>query len=475
MASGEEDKSLQTAFRHLTFVEFLDKVDRLVAGANRPASTQFYQEMCLLVKKAMDQVPNAAAKIQLVTKISLLYNDGKPFYTKAAFRHLEATVSDLRKPGQHIIEWIGVDGSKAGQPIKVEDEPDAKFMPLICLNNHYDMIHHAIYCGNFKGCKLNLTPLFVKADDPWPLSGTKNAAYWTIHFDEAMLAWEKSAEYKKFISALERCGDNLDKITKVICFGNGDFHPHGCDDHHHGPRAATQHAAALTVAKVLRERTGREILLLAQDPRYTDPVKEVLHRQGFTIYGDAGRATHGFIDVDEESFVMSISNTVPVKAIIADIARPAIFMTDGYVKGTAKERLAAWKNIGQDEEYVGTDPTNHRVKAMLEAEYDEVPLLHEKLFGDNHHPLVNVFIYNRKSKDAKSDAKEDKSDTAITSNAGNIDATATDAVQPDAEIFINANEDNELAMREVNKTGGGANDAGKNKESEGLAFAPSDM
>jgi hypothetical protein len=144
-------------------------------------------------------------------------------------------------------------------------------------------------------------------------------------------------------STLEKCGENLDKITKVICFGNGDFHPDACHDE---SRAMAQHAAALTVVKILRERSGRDVPLLAQDPAYTESVKEVLQKRGFSIYGGPGRASHGFIDVDDDTFVMSISPSAPVRSVIADFARPAILMCDGYWKGSLDELHAMWKSRG---------------------------------------------------------------------------------------------------------------------------------
>jgi hypothetical protein len=57
-----------------------------------------------------------------------------------------------------------------------------------------------------------------------------------------------------------------------------------------------------------------------QDPEYTDVDRRILHGAGFQVVDDP----HGFLKVNEQSIVLSIAASMPVKHIIADIARPAI-------------------------------------------------------------------------------------------------------------------------------------------------------
>lgn len=57
-----------------------------------------------------------------------------------------------------------------------------------------------------------------------------------------------------------------------------------------------------------------------QDPEYTSVDREILDGFGLQTVDDP----EGFLKVDEQSIVLSIAPNVPVKHIIADIARPAV-------------------------------------------------------------------------------------------------------------------------------------------------------
>lgn len=52
--------------------------------------------------------------------------------------------------------------------------------------------------------------------------------------------------------------------------------------------------------------------------------REMLADVGFEVIDDP----RGWLEVDEQSVVLSISPNVPVKEIIADIARPAVVIWD---------------------------------------------------------------------------------------------------------------------------------------------------
>lgn len=66
---------------------------------------------------------------------------------------------------------------------------------------------------------------------------------------------------------------------------------------------------ALTIAQLCR---GNEtVLLLAQDPEYTEVAKEILTEKEFKIVGPHGAG--GFAEIDEESIVISPFAAAPVK------------------------------------------------------------------------------------------------------------------------------------------------------------------
>jgi hypothetical protein len=196
---------------------------------------------------------------------------------------------------------------------------------------------------------LAMSPVAVGVMLP-PISspGLKDATYWFNHLATATSTWFKSAEFKKLTSCMNLY--KLDTITKVVCFGLGDLSRDEWYFPEDGPRAALQHAAAMTVARLVKEKTGNSVLLYSQEPYYFEPVKQVVKEQGFMVYEGAGCSTHGYVDVDENTIVVSISPNVPVRSIIADIARPAVMICDGYLKGTMAQREAYWRAQGRDAE-----------------------------------------------------------------------------------------------------------------------------
>ncbi|KAL3424157.1 hypothetical protein PVAG01_03438 [Phlyctema vagabunda] len=89
-----------------------------------------------------------------------------------------------------------------------------------------------------------------------------------------------------------------------------------------------QHSIALTLADVCRMCTGTTIRLLAQDPDYTVKSQKILTENGFEIVGQFGAG--GFSEIDGESIVLSPFPSAPVKQILADTARPALVISDGF-------------------------------------------------------------------------------------------------------------------------------------------------
>ncbi|KAG6366099.1 hypothetical protein INS49_000275 [Diaporthe citri] len=126
-------------------------------------------------------------------------------------------------------------------------------------------------------------------------------------------------------------------------------------------RSMAQHALAL----VIRDFLGSDCALgahsdgdgdgdgdggiqcYAQDPIYTPVDEQVLCEAGFTVVHDPG----AFLEVDEASVVMAISADIPIRQIIADIARPAIMILDKVVPSN---RNTVW-----------ADPVSPRVEQMM--------------------------------------------------------------------------------------------------------------
>lgn len=86
-----------------------------------------------------------------------------------------------------------------------------------------------------------------------------------------------------------------------------------------------QHAAALAMAEAGRRHNAKEVQLLAQDPGYTDDTKDLLTRFRSKIVGDS--AAGGFVEVDDGFIVSCAYVSAPVMEIVADLTRPAVFIS----------------------------------------------------------------------------------------------------------------------------------------------------
>jgi hypothetical protein len=114
------------------------------------------------------------------------------------------------------------------------------------------------------------------------------------------------------------------EITTVVGFACGDMSfLEGSLDR--AQRSASQHALLLTLQSVLQEKNTTkkgQILCYAQDPIYTTVDKTVLENFGIEVLDDP----EGFLKVDDNSVVFSCAPNIPVKQVIADLARPAILI-----------------------------------------------------------------------------------------------------------------------------------------------------
>ncbi|RWA11615.1 hypothetical protein EKO27_g3520 [Xylaria grammica] len=164
-------------------------------------------------------------------------------------------------------------------------------------------------------------------------------------------------------------------IDKIVCFGLG-------NDIVSNFEASSQHPAALNIRRLLKAKLGHDIRLLTQDPAYTSDTITVLEEHGFEVVGAEG--IQGFLEVDQNTFVLSIYTSTCVKQIIADIARPAVFITAPFHESDLDWADEDWKveegRIGHPEERNVAalirdrwDPDTPRTKAMFEEYYAAGP------------------------------------------------------------------------------------------------------
>jgi hypothetical protein len=140
---------------------------------------------------------------------------------------------------------------------------------------------------------------------------------------EAIQSWEQSETCQRLKIALQDA-DLPCEITTVVGFACGDmaFLDGSLD---RAQRSASQHALLLTLQSVLQEKNKTkkgQILCYTQDPIYNTVDKTVLGNFGIEVIDDP----EGFLQVDDGSVVFSCAPNIPVKQVIADLARPAILI-----------------------------------------------------------------------------------------------------------------------------------------------------
>lgn len=147
-------------------------------------------------------------------------------------------------------------------------------------------------------------------------------------FESHLLVWQKCDQLQR-LRAVLATAEIPDGIQKIVVIGCGDFafEAHEvkkqfclCNRQSLFMRL-TQHALVLSLKEILEDRSGKKgsIKIYAQDPGYTGPAKEILAEHGITVMADP----EGFLQIDEPTVVVSITPSICVRQIVADIARPA--------------------------------------------------------------------------------------------------------------------------------------------------------
>ncbi|CAI7670689.1 unnamed protein product [Penicillium crustosum] len=197
-------------------------------------------------------------------------------------------------------------------------------------------------------------------------------------FQDKTQEWKESPACEKLKTILSSSAKDHE-IDKVIGFALGTMsreciNEDGTLNTRSAWRSASQHALLITMTEWLQERDHKEkVLFYSQDPEYSEVDEKILEEAGIEVIEDP----RGWLEVDENSIVLSIAPNVPVKEIITDIARPAVIIwcrvefMDGLVRGL-------------------TDPDSSRVRAMMEG-YE----LYE--FGPDSELFSDIALYIRKS------------------------------------------------------------------------------
>lgn len=196
-------------------------------------------------------------------------------------------------------------------------------------------------------------------------------------FGTCVADWEGNNELRRQLeSALEKV--SLPVVTKIVAFACATI----SDEEMLGPRL--QHVLLLGLKRILeaRQRQNRtrkqdsdadsdttlralettssaagptmpiatplSIQCFAQDPVYTNVDKVVLAEHGVTVVDDP----RGFLQVDDQSAVLSFAPNICVRQIVADIARPALLIWNTV--HDEEETMSFWRNRFGDSRKVET-------------------------------------------------------------------------------------------------------------------------
>lgn len=138
-------------------------------------------------------------------------------------------------------------------------------------------------------------------------------------FEAGITMWEQSPDCRRLRELFDAALPP--GVNKVVAFACSTMTANSRQK-----RTVCQHAMVLTLLDILQRRRRDErqpdIQCFAQDPFYTDTNEEILTRAGVTVVQDP----RGFLEVDDQTMVVSISPDVPIRQIITDIARPAVLI-----------------------------------------------------------------------------------------------------------------------------------------------------
>lgn len=155
-------------------------------------------------------------------------------------------------------------------------------------------------------------------------------------FAAGVVTWEASEACKQLRASLETAAIPS-PITKIVAFACSTIASRIVQS-----ITIVQHCLILTLRDIFSKLEVHgdsqvpEIKLFAQDPMYTDVDNAVLKENGISVLEDP----KAFLEVDDSSVVLSFSPNIPVRQIIADLARPAVLLWTKV--HTEQELLGCW-------------------------------------------------------------------------------------------------------------------------------------
>ncbi|KAK9787177.1 hypothetical protein SCARD494_10707 [Seiridium cardinale] len=355
--------------------------------------------------------------LELAQYVRDMYDSGARLWTKDMFRNIEAELAKEPQPKSVTIRSMNGELSSKAVPvdgINPDFDENMYLRMYVRFKPYRDLIEDAEEESIEPECDEDLGwyPRDISLEDRRTLASRAlsltRGGYLPTHidsrfikatWDEARHNWSQSRVCKELKATLSGL-TYIPKAKRVVCFGLGrldrNFDASGSDelaacDGLPRYRTMTQHSAALTLAAVLGERSGSGPLpVFVQDPDYSSEHREMLRDAGMEVVG--GYGSLAFTYVDDETVVLTCAPGIPVRQIVADIARPAAMIWDPELSVGGEERGWEVEIVNGEKIYVPqrmTDEDSPRTRKMLEG-YDKIE------FPPSRERFGSLMIYVRR-------------------------------------------------------------------------------
>jgi len=218
--------------------------------------------------------------------------------------------------------------------------------------------HHNFEVRTQHGDKLVYDPLPLKAvlkPDESRFKVAARTAKLAVAFQLELARWRASVPSEELHEILTRA--EIPPVKKIVAFGLGTMMQHHIDEPLSRPLA--QHAMLLQVAEFFHET---QPCILLQDPDYREHDKAVVE----SLWVNAGFVDdpQGFLEIDDDTLVVSIRPDVPVRTIVADIATPAAMIWAGR---------PLWAYMDPKKKELDPDPASPRLDYLMQNVYAAFP------------------------------------------------------------------------------------------------------
>ncbi|GJN82110.1 hypothetical protein PLIIFM63780_005647 [Purpureocillium lilacinum] len=324
-----------------------------------------------------------------------LYDEGKPLFTREMIEDTQRQIDEIKSgepPSMTTLSVIGMDG-KRHENLWATIVHDNEVSDVPVMSFHHIQSLTEPTSDEPEHWPNRLTPITVNScsrsnpysEEAKDITAAQVAAGWDSCIEDFSRTetWRMLQVIFNGASAAPR----LD-IDKIVGFGLGNLTVGSMP--HEDPWERTsgmQHALLVSLADLLEKQAGRPVRRIVQEPIYLDTCKEALRARGVEI----AEPETGFLLVDERTLVITVSCNVPVRQIVADLARPAGMIWNRVEP--EERRFSRGSVIDEDGELIEpytTDEASPRVRDLVKGYTEhQLPEEDDEWFND-------VAVYIRK-------------------------------------------------------------------------------